>query len=167
MPDRQGVGFPRVPFGAIVLILFTLAFTSACKNREHLREGRTEHAGEEESGQTFTLNETYDKVRKGVRLILAYDQESSSFIGTVQNVTYKTIKLVRVEVHLSNGTELGPTKPVDLTSGQKTNVKLSAARQAFNWWQAHPEAGSAEHGEGAHSEEPSHDEHSGESEVEQ
>ena len=112
-------------------------------SREHSGEGRGEHSGEgEESGQTFTLNETYNKVRRGVRLILAYDKASSSFIGTVENVTNRTIRSVRVEVHLSNGTELGPTRPIDLSPGKKASVKLSAAGQSFSWWKAHPEAGS-------------------------
>ena len=117
---------------------------------EHSEEGRGEHSGEgEETGQTFTLNETYDNIRKGVRLILSYDKASSSFIGTVENVTNRTIKSVRVEVHLSNGMELGPTSPIDLAPGKKTSVKLSAAGQSFNWWKIHPEAGSGEHsGEG-------------------
>ncbi len=115
-----------------------------------------EHSGEgEESGQTFTLNETYDKVRRGVRLILAYDTASSSFIGTVENVTNKTIRSVRVEVHLSNGTELGPTRRINLAPGKKASVKLSAAGQSFSWWKAHPEAGSGEHS----------GEHSGEGQV--
>jgi len=117
---------------------------------EHSGEGRGEHSGEgEESGQAFTLNETYNKARRGVRLILAYDKASSSFIGTVENVTNRTIRSVRVEVHLSNGTELGPTRPIDLSPGKKASVKLSAPGQSFSWWKAHPEAGSGEHsGEG-------------------
>ncbi len=116
------------------------------RSREHSEEGRGEHSGEgEESGQTFTLNETYDKVRRGVRLILAYDKDSSSFIGTVENATNRTIRSVRVEVHLSNGTELGPTRPIDLAPGKKASVKLSAAGQSFSWWKAHPESGSGEH----------------------
>ena len=53
--------------------------------------------------QPLTFNETYNKVHRGMQLILTYDKASSSFIGTVENVTNKTIKSVRVEVHLSNG----------------------------------------------------------------
>jgi len=53
--------------------------------REHDREGG-EHGGEagEESGAELAIHETYDAVRNGVRLILAYDAESNSFIGTVE-----------------------------------------------------------------------------------
>ena len=139
---------------------------------EHAEEGQSEHSREvsgepsgegEASGQTCTLTETFDHVRKGVRLILAYDKTTSSFMGTVENVTENTIKSVRVEVHLSNGTELGPTKSINLTAGQKESVKLTATGQSFNWWKAHAEAGAGEHsgeGRGEHERE-GRGEHSG------
>ena len=117
----------------------------------HRSEGEGEHGGGgegEESGTRLSTNATYDTERKGVRLILKYDNTSSSFIGTVENVTSETIQSVRVEVHLSNGVELGPTKPINLVSGKKENVKLSAKGQSFEWWKAHPEAGEGEHEEG-------------------
>jgi len=122
---------------------------------EHEGEGRGEHAGEgergehagegEEAGPRISKDGTHDEVRKGARLILSFDNESSSFIGTVENVTEKTLSRVRVEVHLSNGTELGPTKPIDLAPGKKADVKLSAKGQSFNWWKAHAEVGASEH----------------------
>ena len=114
---------------------------------EHEGEGeRGEHAGEgEESGQRISKDGTHDEIRKGVRLILSFDNESSSFIGTVENVTEKTISRVRVEVHLSNGNELDPTKPIDLAPGKKVDVGLSAEGQSFNWWKAHAEVGASEH----------------------
>ncbi|MFC1636007.1 FxLYD domain-containing protein [Planctomycetota bacterium] len=121
---------------------------------EHDRNGRVEHDrdgsehGEEgeESGAELALNETYDKVRNGARLILAYDAQSNSFNGTVENTTDETLKRVRVEVHLSNGKELGPTTPTDLNPGEKRDVKLTATSKDFNGWTAHPEVGSGEHG---------------------
>jgi hypothetical protein len=59
------------------------------------------------------------------------------------------LKQVRVEVHLSNGVELGPTKRVDLKPGARIPVELSAANQEFTWWTTHPEHGSEEgHGPG-------------------
>jgi len=118
------------------------------------REGRSEHEqgsegnhGEEgkESGTEYALNETCDQVRNGARLILAYDVQSNSFNGTVENTTGKTLKRVRVEVHLSNGTELGPTEPIDLAPGKKVAVGLSAEGQSFKWWKAHAETGASEH----------------------
>ena len=104
--------------------------------------GHEEGGGEgEESGQQFAKNETYDKVRNGARLILSYDANTNTFVGTVENTTHQTLSKVRVEVHLSNGIELGPTTPTNLAPGQKTNVELSAAGQDFNKWSAHPEVG--------------------------
>jgi len=116
---------------------------------EHDRDGDAHHGAEgEESGTELALNQTYDKVRNGVRLILAYDTQTNSFIGTVENTTDKTLKRVRVEVHLSNGIELGPTTPVDLDPDERRAVKLTATSKDFDKWTAHPEVGSGEHGRG-------------------
>lgn len=124
---------------------------------EHGREGSGEHGrgGEgshdeegEESGTELALNETYDNVRNGARLILTYDARSNSFNGTVENTTDETLQRVRVEVHLSNGVELGPTTPADLRPGEKRNVKLTATSKDFDGWSAHPEVGISEHGSG-------------------
>ncbi len=124
--------------------------TTVAETHEHGEAGEHTHEGEgaeegEESGPQIGLDGTHDEVRKGVRLILSFDSESSSFVGTVENVSEKTVPKVRVEVHLSNGTELGPTEPVDLAPGKKIEVKLSAVDQTFTWWKAHAEAGSSEH----------------------
>ena len=121
--------------------------------------GGREHAseGEEESGEQFGLDDTYDKTRGGARLIIhpvlrriSYDAEANAFTGTVENTTGATLERVRVEVHLSNGTELGPTTPTDLAPGQKVPVTLAATSEAFESWSAHPEVGggdgSGEHG---------------------
>ena len=114
---------------------------------EHDRDG-SEHGEEgEESGTELALNETYDEVRNGARLILAYDAQSNSFNGTVENTTDETLKRVRVEVHLSNGKELGPTTPADLDPGEKRDIKLTATSKDFDGWTAHPEVGSGEHGD--------------------
>ncbi len=128
------------------------AGTQEGERGEHEGEGRGEHAGEgehgeegEETGPRLAKGGTHDEVRKGVRLILAYDSESSSFVGTVENVSEKTVSKVRIEVHLSNGTELGPTNPIDLAPGKKISVGLSAEGQSFEWWKAHAEAGDSEH----------------------
>ena len=118
---------------------------------EHDRDGVSHHGhGEagEESGTELTLKETYDKVRNGARLILAYDAASNSFQGTVENTTDTTLEGVRVEVHLSNGKELGPTTPGDLKPGESREVTLFAESQGFDGWTAHPEVGSEEHGHG-------------------
>ena len=100
-----------------------------------------EDDGEEESGTQFALNETYDKVRAGARLILRYDSTADAFVGTVENTTETTLTRVRVEVHLSNGIELGPTTPVNLAPGQIADITLPASSQPFTSWSAHPEVG--------------------------
>ena len=116
---------------------------------EHERGGEGRHDKEsEESSTEYALNETYDEVRNGARLILAYDAQSNSFNGTVENTTSKTLKRVRVEVHLSNGIELGPTTSADLGPGEKIGVKLTATSKNFDRWTAHPEVGTGEHGSG-------------------
>ena len=102
----------------------------------------------EESGVSLALDETYDFVRKGARLILRYDAESNAFVGTVQNTTEGALNRVRVEVHLSNGTELGPTTPVDLAPGESVDVSLAATEEPFTGWTPHAEVGEGEHGSG-------------------
>jgi hypothetical protein len=100
----------------------------------------------EQEGEKLALTHTYDSVQKGLRLVLAYHNASSSFVGSVENTTDKTIKDVRVEVHLSTGVELGPTERIDLAPGEKAGVKLEAKGHVFEWWKAHPETGSGKHG---------------------
>lgn len=146
--ENQTPGIPRVERG------------------EHEREDRTgEGGGEhgdkgggeagpgdgEESGTALALSETYNVVRNGARLILVYDAQSNAFSGTVENTTGNTLTQVRVEVHLSNGIELGPTTPVDLAPGEKADVTLSATARAFDRWTPHAEVGpGAGEGDGEH-----------------
>ena len=127
---------------AATLVMFGVFAMSNCSrtNKPSVDEGK------EESNTEFSLNETYDRVRNGARLILTYDAQGNSFIGTVENTTNETLKQVRVEVHLSNGKELGPTLPVNLAPGKKIDVQLIATSMDFNGWTAHPEVGSGEHG---------------------
>jgi hypothetical protein len=139
----------------VTLMAMLLITSFACKNKPAENEHEVQSEGEE-AGPRLAINETYDTVRNDMRLILAYDNTSSSFIGTVENVTSEMIKSVRIEVHLSNGIELGPTKPIDLGPGSKENVKLSAEGHSFNWWKAHPEAGEGEH-ESGHEGEHNHE----------
>ena len=126
---------------------------------EHAREGG-ENGGEtgEESGTALSLDETYDTTRNGVRLVMAYNAEDNSFNGTVENVTDETLQEVRVEVHLSNGVELGPTTPVDLGPAVKREVRLEATSENFDAWTPHAEVGVSEH---SGSEDGADDEHSG------
>lgn len=107
---------------------------------------------DEESDTELAPNENYDQVRNGARLILAYDAQSNSFKGTVENTTSETLKQVRVEVHLSNGKELGPMSAVDLAPGEKTYIQRTST--AFDGWTAHPEVGRGEHNHGEEHGEP-------------
>ena len=102
--------------------------------------------GEEGSGNMLALDETFDTVRAGARLILNYDAASNAFQGSVENTTNSVLTRVRVEVHLSNGVELGPTTPVDLSPGQRTPVTLAATAEPFTGWVPHAEVGGGEHG---------------------
>jgi hypothetical protein len=140
----------------VAMFMSILLITSfACQNKAAEKESNNSVEGEE-PGLQIAKNDTYDSVKKGVRLILSYDSTSSSFNGTIENVTNETIKYVRVEVHLSNGIELGPTKPIDLAPENKEDVMLSAEGQSFDWWKAHPEAGEGEH-ESGHEGEHNHE----------
>ncbi len=145
-----------VVFGIVVLLALTgCHMTSESgehggreESRERGGEGSGEHgSGEEssevgeESGAQYALSETYDHVRAGARLILSYDSAANAFTGTVRNTTGATLSRVRVEVHLSNGIELGPTTPVDIAPGQVIDVTLPASSQPFSTWSAHPEVG--------------------------
>ena len=110
-------------------------------------EGSGEHGpgGEEGSGaNTLALDETFDAVRSGARLILKYDAPSNSFKGTVENTTKGVLDRVRIEVHLSNGAELGPTTPTDMAPGEVVAVNLPATPASFNGWTAHAEVGTGE-----------------------
>lgn len=111
-------------------------------------EGGGEGAGGGEEGSAAMLapDATFDATRGGARLIMGYDPASNSFTGTVANTTNNTLTRVRIEVHLDNGTELGPTTPVDLAPGEVMAVNLSSTQAPFNGWVPHAEVGSGEAG---------------------
>ncbi|MYE39083.1 MAG: hypothetical protein F4X27_02485 [Chloroflexi bacterium] len=117
-------------------------------------EGRGEQGGgeggpagsEEASGANLAPDETFDAVRGGARLILSYDAASNAFTGTVENTTGNVLSNVRVEVHLSNGAELGPTTPVDMAPGQVMDINLPSTQASFAGWVAHAEVGSGAEG---------------------
>ncbi len=111
--------------------------------------------GEEGSGAAnmLALDETFDMVRAGARLVLSYDAPSNSFEGTVENTTNGVLDQVRVEVHLSNGTELGPTTPRDMAPGEVVSIDMPATAASFTGWTPHAEVGGGEGsgGEGSES----------------
>ena len=113
---------------------------------EHGSEG--EHGEESgESGIRYGLAETAREARSGVRLELRFDAASETFTGTVVNTTAEPVSQVRVEVHLSNGVELGPTPRISLAPGETSSVRLEAEGQRFEAWTTHVEIGEGEHGE--------------------
>ena len=130
----------------IILIVSVLLFSVIIGCSRTTKQPTAEEG--EESGTELALNETYDEIRNGARLILAYDAQSNAFKGTVENTTDETLKQVRVEVHLSNGKELGPTPAADLAPGEKREVQLIATSTDFDGWTAHPEVGEGEHSSG-------------------
>ena len=105
--------------------------------------------GEEGSSNMLAPDETFDMVRSGARLILSYDAPSNSFKGTVENMTSSVLNQVRIEVHLSNGTELGPTTPTSIAPGEVLAITLPATQASFTGWVAHAEVGGG--GEGSES----------------
>ncbi|MCY3920460.1 MAG: hypothetical protein OXG38_11755 [Chloroflexi bacterium] len=121
--------------------------------REGGGEGREGGGGEEGSAAMLAPDETFDMVRAGARLILSYDAAGNAFTGTVENTTNSVLTRVRIEVHLANGTELGPTTPIDLAPGEVAAVSLPSTPASFSGWVAHAEVGSGEgggeHGSGA------------------
>ena len=145
----------RISSLAPALILAALLFAAACSDGEHdgqSREGAGEHGGRqhqqeggqqdgEESANQLGKADTYDDTRGGARLILTYSAEDNAFTGTVRNTTGDALTRVRVEVHLSNGIELGPTEPGDLAAGESREITLPASEEPFETWNAHPEVG--------------------------
>ncbi|WP_105615418.1 copper amine oxidase N-terminal domain-containing protein [Vallitalea okinawensis] len=122
-------------------------------------EAGESHSGEgSESGEegmstgamTLAKNETYDVTKNGARLVLQYNSSKKAFEGTLQNVGNQVLTRARVEIHLNNGTELGPTTPVNLAVGENINLSLPT-NESFNTWVTHAEFGNGENGENAES----------------
>ncbi|MCY3872375.1 MAG: hypothetical protein OXG87_22755 [Gemmatimonadetes bacterium] len=105
----------------------------------------TESGEEGESGIQYGLADEAKEARSGVELVMRYDSQQEMFTGTLTNTTNATVSNVRVEIHLSNRVELGPTSRMNMTAGQTSPVTLEANGQNFNWWSVHVEIGSSEH----------------------
>ncbi len=155
---------------AVGLILALIGISGCADNpitstsRAESDEGHEEHGddeggeggagrlvADEEGRQQLAPDQRYDQTRNGARLILRYVPSISAFYGTVENTTEQVLRRVRVEVHLSDGSnaiaaELGPTTPTELAPGSKLFINLSAAGQTFDGWSAHVEVGSGEDG---------------------
>lgn len=106
----------------------------------HGPEGQGGESGE--SGTRYAPSDTARETRAGVELVVNYDTTSQVFTGTVRNTTTATVTQVRVEIHLSNGVELGPTPRTNLAAGQTNSIELDARGQGFTWFAVHVEIGS-------------------------
>ena len=95
-----------------------------------------------ESGTRYDAGDTAHESRQGVDLVILHYGPGDRFEGTVMNTTSRPISNVRVEIHLSSGTELGPTPGVTLSAGEMQEVVLNAAGENFAWWSVHVEIGS-------------------------
>ncbi len=136
----------------LAAMIFVMTFViSACSSdagigRKHEGERPTSSQGEmEETGNELSLDESFDKVSYGARLSMSFNPKTNTFDGVVENTTNEPLQRVRVEVHLSNGLELGPSTPEVLAPGEKRKVSFSASNKSFNGWTAHAEVGNKEH----------------------
>ena len=107
----------------------------------HGPEGQGGESGE--SGTQYALADTARETRGGVELTVNYDSAGQVFSGTVSNTTAAAVTQVRVEIHLSNGVELGPTPRTDLAAGETQSIELDAGGQSFTWFTVHVEIGSS------------------------
>ena len=125
----------RTPSLYALVCVFTLVFM-ACAGSP------TESGEAGESGTQYGLADEAKEARSGIDLVMRYDSQQEMFTGTLTNTTNATVSNVRVEIHLSNGTELGPTPRMNMTGGQASPVTLDASGQNFNQWSVHVELGS-------------------------
>jgi len=121
---------------------------------EHGRESGAEHGGHPEgsesgepgeSGTQYGLTDTAEEIRSGIELSMRYDAAAERFTGAVTNTTATAVDHVRVEVHLSNGTEIGPSPRRTLGPGETLPVVLAAPAHRFTTWSVHVEIGAGEH----------------------
>ncbi len=125
----------------VVALMISFTFNSNLVAQEEGEHG-------EESGKMYSKTQTYEQLRGGVKLTMKYNKAVEAFLGIMENVSKNTAEMARVEVHLSNGVELGPTKPGNLKPGAKVKVKLDAKGQKFETWNCHAEVGRDEEGHG-------------------
>ena len=126
-----------------IFIGFFVFLISSCSSmtRPYINFG-----GKGFSGQ-FGLNKRSDPVQHiqgGARVILTYDPQSRSIKGHVENTTNQTLKRVRVNVRLSNGVKLGPTRAIDLSPEETRKVEFIKIDGDFTGWTAHVEVGGSE-----------------------
>lgn len=96
-----------------------------------------------ESGTRWNPGETATDSRRGVDLTISYNATTQQFDGSVTNTNGSAVTDVRVEIHLSNGTELGPTPRVGIGANETKSVTLDASGHNFSWYSVHVELGSS------------------------
>ena len=95
----------------------------------------------EESVIELDLDESFDQVHEGARFFLFYNPDNNSFQGFAENTTTDRLNRVSVEVHLSTGVVLGPTSPIDILPGGRSEINLFAKNFEFKTWIVHPHVG--------------------------
>ena len=132
---------------AISLAALSLLLLAGCGSNPEAGEyaasegAETSEGSGEASATQYGLEDTFDEVRAGARLRLSYAAATRTFVGTVTSTTGGLLERVRVEVHLSNGVELGPTPAVHLAASAIETIHLSAGDAPFETWTAHAEVG--------------------------
>lgn len=131
---------------------------------EHGHREGGERGDSEKGGRGIAkLTKHVKTYKNGGKLTLQYNPATQAFIGNVKNTTSKDLPDMRVEIHLSNGVELGPTKRIKMKPGQTIPIELGAFGQNFTHWVTHPEAGVEEaHAPGDEENEHAGGEHGGE-----
>ena len=92
--------------------------------------------GSESPPDSIAPFDTLHLLRDGAQMTLSYDLLANAFTGTVENTTAATLRSVTVQVHLSNGTTLGPTAPIGLPPGQVVDISIAAGVRPFTHWSA-------------------------------
>ena len=118
------------------------AVAAESEQKEKVEGGAAKGGGESEGGGAYIARSgTWNDTRRGVRLILTFDETSNAFVGRVENTTQSIVCGVRVEVHLTSPKkELGPTARQNLPPGTSALINLPSDGAAFEKWTAHAES---------------------------
>ena len=133
----------------IMLIMATVSGSFALaqgqtekSSTEHQRDSRSGEG--EEKGIEYSIDQSCEVIQNGCYLYLSFDKDKNEFIGYAKNLSDRTLTGVRLEIHLDNGIELGPTRRVTLAPEAVVNLSLKGSSRKFSKWTAHLEVGSSE-----------------------
>lgn len=131
---------PKNLLMSLAILTVTLFYSSVvCQEKPPLHENS-------KKGEALNINDTYNEVTKGIRLVLAYHYKNSTFVGSIQNITDEIINSIYVKVVLSNGVEFGTKELFVLEPGEKTDIAIAAIGQPFNWWMTFVNRDFVDHG---------------------